>query len=289
MTNVQATNALTSFAPPVIQTKYSRQELYLKRVDLFIKSSTECKKIVDYMVREMYNGAEMYGIDHFIDDPKNWPYIRDFVGLMRQAGGIRVGIAYSNKNAVGKLAAFNASPIHTVNQTQIDNQISEIEPWVSSSGVTWSDFFNTLEYVQKVGYSAKPRLEVRSYEGWPQKPTASQEGNNVRGTILGVDVVGLHVYTYGQPAYSYIRSRLMEFAKQAVLCGYTPLKKLPVIPILSAEPDFSGPWFKKYHPVLAMDDLVNRFNADSFPNKDVLAFDLGYLMFKSTDIMAVRP
>ena len=141
------TNALSSFAPPVIQTKYNRQELYLNKVDTYIKSVSECKKRVDYMIREGYNGAKTYGIGSLIGNASNWPYIRDFVGMLKQAGVIRVGMAYSDKSSVDKIAAFNAWSGHTINQTQIDNQISEIEPWVKTSGWTWDQFFETLEYV----------------------------------------------------------------------------------------------------------------------------------------------
>lgn len=287
--NSVTTPAPFSFTAPTIPTKYPRQELYLNKADSYFKDPAARKKIVDYMVREMYNGAKFYGIDSSLKDPKNWPYIRDFVGEMKNRGVLRVGLAYSDKGSVDRIAAFNASPIHTVNQTQIDNQISEIEPWVSSSGKTWSDLFDVLEYIQSKAFVSKPKLETLSYEGHPNKPDAAQFGNNVKGTILGVDVPCLHCYVFPAPTYPYIRPRLIEFGKQGMLLGYTALKKLPIIPIFSSEQEFSFPFFKKYHPSVAMDALVTAFDADTFPGKECIDFKVGFLMFKASDIMAARP
>jgi hypothetical protein len=280
--------SLSKLIPALIPTKYPMQELYLNKVDAYFKNTAERKKRIDYMIKERYNGSLMYGVDGILT-PSNYEAIRDFIGEQKAKGITRVSMAYSSKSGIDKLIKFNASSIHTSSNTKIDNVISEYEPWVSSSGVTWAQFFDLLEYAQSKTYGSLFQFQTRAYLGWPHKPNGTNTDANVMGTIQGVDIPCLHVYTYGKPAYSYLRTRLQWYAKQAHLFGYTALKPLVILPIYSSEQEFGFNYFSGNHPELAHDAILYGFQSDSFPYKECLDLSKGFLMFKESDISKARP
>jgi hypothetical protein len=285
--SVATSPTLVKASTAKILTKYERQELYINKVDTFVKVKAERDKRVKYMAQESYNGGALYGIDSLLQSSSNFSAVRDFLGELSAAGVIRRGIAYSSIKGIDALNKFNASSIHTSALTKINFTVSESEPWVATSGVSWANFFALIEYAQNMANAAG--IEHRTYQGWPNKPSDTARALNVYYTILGAEVPMLHIYNFDAPQYARVRARLIEFAKQAFNLGFTPLKKLTVMSIFSGEQEFSFDYFKTHSPVEAMDQILKEFNADNFPNKNLLDFSKGFITFKYSDMLGARP
>ncbi len=283
----KTTASTAAVAALIIPTKYPYQTLYAKRVDLYVKIPSERAKKIAYWKQEKFNGIIMYGIDGVIMSTSYWSAIRAFIRELRAAGVKYVALAYSNKNVVNFFNQFQDSASITEN---FDECFSEIEPWVSSSGVTWPAFIDALSSVRAWGSTEADRVLCNAYLGWPQKPTGTNFSQNVKDIIVNTDRSAWHCYVYPKPKASYMVSRYTELAKQALLLGYSINKKFKPINIYSAEIDFSQGQFKVQTPEQMHAAFITEWNAlPSFPGKEILDLSFGFAVFKDTDLMVSRP
>jgi hypothetical protein len=264
---------------------YPNQILYLKRVDLYLSNAAERAKKVKYCVQEGFNGVIMYGVDGIISNQSYWPNLKTFIAELRAAGVTKNGIAYSNKSVVTFLNSFQDST-----SRDFDFGISEIEPWVSTSGVSWSQYNDHINTFKLWANSESDYVDAWTYQGWINKPTGTSAAVNAFNTIKAVNKVCLHHYNYPLPIPSYgFESRWKEYARQAVTLGYSATKKLTILPIYSAEQDYSQEGFKTKAPVDCYTDQVKWIDAQTFTGKDALNYKQGFIVFKDTDLMVARP
>lgn len=269
-----------------IVTKYPYQALYLKAVNTYIHTPTERAKKVKYCVQEKFNSVIMYGIDGVIGQQSYWVDLRKFISELKAAGVKYVGIAYSSTNVITFLNSFQDSS--STNQN-FDFVISEIEPWVSSSGVSWSSYTNSIKTMKMWASAEIDVVDTWTYQGWVTKPTGTNANDNALNTIKNVNKPCLHNYVYPAPRPDYSLSRFKIYGQQALLAGFTATTKMPILTIFSAEVDFSQTGFKTKSPQAYYDDFVAYMDSQSFAGKECLDYRKGFVVFKDTDLMVARP
>lgn len=273
-------------AAPNIGAKYRHQILYLKAVHTYLNNPAERAKKVKYCKQEKFNGVIMYGVDGIISAQSYWPGLRAFILELQAAGVKYIGLAYSNDNVVTFLNNFQDA---TSSVSNFSFGISEIEPWVSTSGISWDEYIDRIASFRAWASIETDRVYAWTYQGWAQKPTGTNRDSNVKRTIQSVDNVCLHIYTYPKPNPSYGVDRWKWYGQQALLMGFTATRKLPVFPIYSAEIEFSQEGFKTKAPVDFYTEFITYMDGLTFPGKECLAYNLGFIVFKDTDLMVARP
>lgn len=280
-----ATSTATSAVAAVtIATKYVFQICYLKDVHNYMKYPANRAAKIKWLVQEKFNEVLMYGVDGIISASSYWPYLRAFITELRAAGIKYVGLAYSNSTVVPFLNSFQDT-----GTAKFDRLISEIEPWVSTSGISWAEYQNRISAVRTWANSEPVPVTAMTYQGWANKPTGTNFAANCNATLRNVNIVCLHNYVYPAPSLTYQESRYKQYALEAYNLGFSATKKAVLLNIYSAEQEFSQTGFKTKSPQSYNDDIVAHFNALSFPHKECLDWTQGFLVFKDTDLEVVRP
>lgn len=269
-----------------IGVKYPMQGLYLSKVNTYVNNPTERAKKVKYCVQEKFNMVLMYGIDGIINSQSYWAGLRAFIRELRGAGVKYVVMAYSNDSVKTFLNAFQDASLPTEN---FDKIISEVEPWITTSGVSWAEYQRRISSMQTWAVSEADIVDTLTYQGWIQKPTGTDMTVNAINTINNVNKVCLHHYNYPLPNPSYGIDRWKEYALRASRLGYSATNKKVVMPIYSAELEFSQTGFKTKAPVTCYDEQVAWLDTQTFAGKECLDYKKGFLVFKDTDLMVARP
>ncbi len=285
-TRAGATAALAAAIPPIVGL-YDYQCLYLRRVDLFVKDAALRALKVKYLIQEQYNAVVMYGIDGVISATSYHAPLRAFIRELRAAGVKRIILAYSNKAVKEFLNIFQDSSVPAEN---FDKVISEIEPWVSTSGVTWPVYIDHLSVIRTWATAEPDSVDTMTYQGWIQKPTGTNAADNANKTIRESAKICLHHYNYPLPNPTYGLDRYKTYGAELLKLGYTATRRKTFLPIYSAEIDFSQEGFKTKSPLDCYKAHLAAFKAmANFPGKECIDLSRGFIVFKDTDLMISRP
>ena len=157
-----------------VATKYPMQICYLKRVDQYVNSATSRALKIKWLVQEKFNGVIMYGIDGVIN-PSYYTGLHAFIRELKAAGIKYAAMAYSNDSVKSALNAFQDSSLTMEN---FDKIMSEIEPWVSSSGITWAEYFRRISSMHTWAQAEADTVDTMTYQGWINKPTGTTTFQN---------------------------------------------------------------------------------------------------------------
>lgn len=254
-----------------------RRELYIDGLDTRINDPAWQAGVVSALRLHRFNGVQLYGTGPLFDRPSTWPQLRDFLGLLRKTGIRHIGAAYGSSRITERLDSFHASPLHTSRETRFDGVISEIEPWVPTSNVTWPDFITTLATVRR--WATASRIEASAYLGWPQCPTGELLDDHIRRVMRNVDALYLHCYCEGRPQIGIAQRRRLEACGRQAGHAHTPERPLPVLTIYSAEARYSGAHLIQNGVAKTHADFVRERSSLTFPGLDCLDLTAGYAVF----------